>query len=79
MWSVFVSLSFLLGCIEEGPANYARIVRCGFQIKSHGCKEYETDFPQDRSYKRTVSAAPSTFFFFHQSVRDVCNNSTNTF
>lgn len=56
--------SFFLGCISEGPANYAKIVHCGFLIKSRGTEEYETDFPQDKSHKWKVDAAPSAFFFF---------------
>lgn len=44
-------LSFLLGWISAGPANYGKIVPCGFLIKSRGCEEYETDFSQDKSYK----------------------------
>lgn len=43
--------SFLLGCILEDPANIAKIVHCGFLIKSRGCEEYETDFSQDKSNK----------------------------
>lgn len=51
-------------------------MHCGFLIKPRVGKEYETDFPQD---KWKICAAPSTFSFFHQTARVVCNNTTNTF